>query len=166
MAVVNRNSTSIANDVAVPSVFNNPGLGMGIVRQTTGTVATAADDTSASIGRFCRIPSNAVVRSVKLTCAIASSAGAIDVGIYDTTANGGAPIVDDVFADAKSLSSAALVDAQVLTQAYINANNELPLWKVLALASDPCKDFDVGYVISTTFNGGPTSLTCSVTYVV
>lgn len=166
MSVVNRNSSTIANNVAIPRVINSPGLGLGRLFRVNGVVATAADDSGTSVGRYCRVPSNATNISVQLSCADATTAGAINVGLFQTAENGGAVVDADLFASAFALTNGPY-DHQSLTfesGEYTLAESLLPLWQVLGLPSDPCIEYDIAQEISTTFNGGPTAMKLTVTY--
>lgn len=168
MAVVNRNSGLIANTVASPKVLNSPAGGSpAVLKETIGVVTPAADDTAASIHRFVRVPSNARISELRVTCAIASSAGAVDVGVYQTAENGGAAVDVDFFASAQALSGAALADADLLNESATNtlAKQAQPLWQALGIATvDPQRDYDIAWTITTTFNGGPTAAKMKVRY--
>lgn len=169
MAVVNRNSSLIANAVAQPQIFNSPGVGSrGRQISTVGRVTPAADDTVASVHRFVRVPSIARVSRVLLSCAQASSAGAVDVGVYRTAGDGGAAVDSDFFAAGQSLSAAALSRQEVAFQSttYTYTKRCQPLWQALGLAADPGGDLDIACTISTTFNGGPTEALLEVEYVI
>lgn len=160
MSVVNRNSSGVANLVATPRVINSPALAGGNLKAYPGVIASAADDSATSVGRFCRIPSNLCVQSVQYSGADASSAGAIDIGIYETADNGGAVVDADLFASAFALTNGPDANTEVAFESgeYTLAESVKPLWQVLGLTSDPCKDYDVAYTITTTFNGGPTAM--------
>lgn len=166
MAIVNRNSSAIANSVADPLVVNNPGSGVGIRKGINGVVTTAADDSATSVARFVRIPSNATNIKVELSCADATTGGAIDVGIYQTVDNGGAVVDADLFASAFVLTNGPYDHAQLTFESgeYTLAESLLPLWQVLGLTSDPCIEYDVAQTITTDFNGGPTAMKLSVTF--
>lgn len=160
MAVTNRNSSAIANLVASPRVINSPPLAGGAAKVFPGVVASAADDSGTSVFRFCRIPSNAAIYSILLSAADASTAGAIDVGLYDTADNGSAVVDADYFASAVDLSGGPFSNAELVNESgtYTFAKQVQPLWQALGLSSDPCKDYDLCATVSTTFNGGPTSI--------
>jgi hypothetical protein len=166
MAVVDRNSSTIANNVAIPKVLNSPGMGLGRLCRVNGVVATAADDSATSVQRFCRIPSNATNISVQLSCADATTAGAINVGLYQTIENGSAVVDADLFAAAFVLTNGPYDHQEITFESgeYTLAESLTPLWSVLGLTSDPGIEYDVAQVISTTFNGGPTAMKLTVTY--
>lgn len=168
MAVTNRNSSAIANLVAVPRVINKPALAGGMVRAFPGVVTSAADDEATSIYRFCRVPSNACIFSVLYSGADASSAGAIDVGVYQTAENGGAVVDADLFASAFALTAGPDHNTELAFEStqYTFAESVTPLWAALGLSSDPCIDYDIAATITTTFNGGPTAMKLLVLAVV
>jgi hypothetical protein len=166
MAVVNRNSTAIANATASPVVLNSPALNGAVLREKVAVVASAADDTVASIGRFFRVKSNARVSFLGVTAADATTAGAIDIGLYDI--NGGAVVDADFFASAFDLSGGPFADSDQKGESavsYTTANLEKTIWELLSLSADPNKEYDVAYTITTTFNGGPTAIALKMRYV-
>jgi hypothetical protein len=160
MAVSNRNSSAIANLVATPRVINKPALAGGAIRGFPGLVTPAADDEATSIFRFCRVPSNLCVHSVLYSGADATTAGAIDLGIYQTADNGGAVVDADLFASAFALTAGPDHNTELAFESgqYTLAESVTPLWQVLGLSSDPCIEYDVAATITTTFNGGPTAM--------
>jgi hypothetical protein len=168
MAVVNRNSNVIANAVASPKVLTSPGAGAaGVMKEVVGYVANAADDSANSIHRFCRVPSNARISSVLLTTGDASSAGAFDLGIYQTAENGGAVVDADLFASAFALTNGPYGNQYLTLESAEYAPDECvkPLWQVLGLTADPQRDYDVAATITTTYNGAAVGQALRVRYV-
>lgn len=168
MAQLDRNSNVIANAVASPKVINSPAVGGdGIMHEVCGLVAPAADDSANSIHRFVRVPSNARISQILFTSAIATVAGAINLGVYQTAENGGAVVDADLFASAQSLSAAALVNADVTYESgeFTAAESIMPLWQVLGLTSDPSREYDIAATISTTYNGAATAQLLKVRFV-
>ena len=165
--MTNRNSAQIANLVATPKVKNDSHIN-GVVHWAAGYVANAADDASASIFRFCRVPSSARVRSVQLTTGDASSAGAVDIGIYQTAENGGAVVDADLFAAALALTGGPFVNSEQIAASgeLTVAERIMPLWQVLGLTADPNIEYDVAATITTTFNGAAVGQLLEVNYVV
>lgn len=169
MAQVDRNSTAIADMVAVPRVPVNPTKGAaGQLFEAVGYVANAADDSANSIHRFCRIPSNARVSQVLLTTGDATSAGAVDIGIYQTVDNGSAVVDSDLFASALALTGGPFENAEVTYESdeYTEAESVKPLWEVLGLTSDPCREYDLCTKITTTYNGAAVGQVLKVRYVI
>ena len=169
MALTNRNSTAIADMVAVPRVPVNPSKGApGQLFEVAGYVANAADDDANSIQRFCRVPSNARVSEVLLTTGDATTAGAINVGLYKTVNDGGAVVDADLFASALALTGGPFenVDVTYESDEYTAAESVMPLWQVLGLTADPCIEYDVAVTISTTYDAAAVGQLLKVRYVI
>ena len=168
MAVVNRNSTTIADMVAIPRVPVNPSKGApGMVEEVAGYVENAADDSQNSIHRFCRVPSNARISQVLFSTGDATTAGAINLGVYQTAENGGAVVDADLFVSALDLTGGPFnnLDATYESGEYTYAESVKPLWEVLGLTSDPGREYDVAATISTTFNAAAVGQLVKVRYV-
>lgn len=145
MATENVKSGAITNRDATPAVLNSSQH--GIVRRAWGTVEAAAAGDSGSTYRMCSIPSNArAIRVVVATDDLGTTA-TLDVGIYQTTANGGAVVDADFFASALNANSAAIAETMVTHEAASTGYNidaiEKPLWGALGLTSDSNRDYDV-----------------------
>lgn len=169
MAVTNRNSTAIADMVAIPRVPVGSTKGAaGRLFEVAGYVANAADDTQASIHRFCRVPSNARISEVLLTTGDATTAGAIDVGIYQTPDNGSAVVDADLFASAYDLSVGPFTNSDITYESgqYTVDESVKPLWEVLGLSADPKREYDIAATITTTFNGAAVGQLVKVRYVI
>lgn len=160
MAVTNRTSTAISNATANPSVANNPPRAPGRLVRVASDLTVAADDSATSVFRFFRIKSSDVVAAVQFSAADATTAGAINIGLYDTSENGGAVVDADLFASALDLSAGPYANADVTFESgeYTYAEAMKQVWEVLGLTSDPCKDYDVCAVVTTNFNGAGTSM--------
>jgi hypothetical protein len=167
MAVVNRTSTAVTNATATPPTTLNPVLNGSRLQEKIGVITPAADDTQASIGRFCRVPSNARISQLLFNAADATTAGAIDIGVYQTAANGGAVVDADLFVSALDLAGGPYMNLDVTRESgeYTIAESEKPLWEVLGLTSDPGREYDIAYTITTTFNGGPTVISLLTRFV-
>lgn len=158
MAIVNRNSAAIANDVAVPSVKNQPYID-NTLKEVVGLITPATDDSATSIGRLVRVPSRARVSQLLVTAADFTTAGVADFGVYRTLEDGGAAVDVDYFASAFDFaaSTGAGVDlATLINESTTNtpAKQEQPLWQALGLSADPGVEYDIAYTITTAFNGG------------
>lgn len=166
--MANVNSTWIGNAVAVPSVLTDAAESVGIMREASSVATTLAAQSSGDTVRLVRVPSNARVSQVLVSCADASTAGAINIGIWQTVENGGAVVDADLFASALDLSGGPYENLDVTFESdeYTYAESALPLWEVLGLAADPKRDYDIVAQVSTTFNGGPTALALKARYVV
>lgn len=148
-----------------------------------GYIATAADEASGSILRFCQIPSNARVSSIKLSSGTnAATTGQFDIGVYQTAENGGAvvsPTADgtgtgasriDYFGDGINLDDTAhdngADDVEVAFQStdYTIADRETPLWEALGYDEDPNVDFDIALTLTEIFASGPTAMAMKIEY--
>lgn len=141
-------------------------LAPGFLQEAQGVATTSATQASADTIHFTRVPSNAIISQVLISAADATTAGALNVGIYETAANGGAAVDADLFASALDLAGGPYNNLDITHESgeYTYAETERPLWQVLGLSNDPNKEYDVVGVVSTTFNGGPTSIRLAVRF--
>ena len=152
MAVVAVKSTAITN--ADAKILNNSRIFRTEVYEAVGTVEAANGDSIASIYRFCRVPSNARISRVLLSCdAITSGAG--DVGVYKTARDGGAVVDVDFFGSAVSIASALShsditheADAADAGAGYGQADVQKPLWQALGLTADPYIEYDIAVTLT------------------
>lgn len=143
MAVENLKSGAITNREATPSVLNT-GQG-GLVRKVFGTIEGAGGD-AASTYRFCSIPSNAKSIRVWFACDDLSAAGAtLDLGLYQTPANGSAVVDADFFASAIDVATAAVATTDVTYERAATriSDIEKPLWEQLGLSADSGREYDI-----------------------
>lgn len=143
MSAENLKSGPITNRDAVPAVLNTSEG--GVLRRVYGVVEAAGGD-AGSTYRFCSIPSNA--RGIRTSFASddLSAAGAtMDIGLYQTTANGGAVVDADFFASAIDVATGAvgLTDITYERAATRISDGEKPLWEQLGLSADPQREYDV-----------------------
>lgn len=168
MAQVDRNSNTIANAISVPKTANTPQVG-GKARliEEAGYVANAADDSANSIHRFVRVPSNARISQLLFSTGDASTAGAINLGVYQTSENGGAVVDADLFASALDLTGGPFNNSDQTYESgeYTLAESIQPLWQVLGLSEDPSREYDIAATISTTYNGASVGQLLKVRYV-
>jgi hypothetical protein len=159
-------SAHITNATATPIVKTNAVIGAGLMYEASGVVAPAADQADDTIMRMCRVPSNARISQVLLNAADATTGGAIDIGVYQTEANGGAVVDRDLFASALALTGGPFKNSDQTYESdeYTVAESEKPLWEVLGLSADSQREYDICCVVETIFNGGPTSLGLKVRY--
>jgi hypothetical protein len=149
MAVEARKTAQIANMDAVPIVMAPANIMDGNMKVAVGTVEVVNADSIASTYRMVRLPSNAIVQRVLLSCDAITSAAA-DVGVYQTAQFGGAVVDADFFASAQSIAS-ALVNTDVTHEADAAdagagnglADAEKMLWQGLGLTADPGRDYDI-----------------------
>jgi hypothetical protein len=150
MAVVTVKSTQITNRDAVPATLSNGRVDGGMVRHARGVVAVANGDSVSSKYIACSIPSNAVVISVRVSAPDIGTTTAADVGLYQTTANGGAVVDADFFGSAVALSSGPYLKTEVSQESgvFTLANGEKALWEALGLTADSNRDYDVALTLT------------------
>lgn len=155
MAAENLKSAVITNATASPVVLSDAAIAGGVLKEGAGSITPAAAAEAASTYRFFRVPSNCRISEILISCAAFTTAGAVDVGLYDTTENGGAVVDADFFASAYALTAAKdNTDITHESGVYTLANREKALWEALGLSSDPMKEYDVVATVTTQFNGG------------
>lgn len=153
MAVTHKKSTTItALENAQQSMLNKTMHG-GVVKEKVETYEVTADD-AGSTTRFFRVHSGWRVGSIKVYADDAGAAGEGDWGLYDTTENGGAVVDANFWADAFSLSTAALTGSEAnLAQAFGAEKIGKELWEQLGLSADPNKWYDVALTVGTALSG-------------
>ena len=143
MAVVNTKAAAItAGDTAGTVAKKN--LQAGVLKECVGTLEAVSGDSIGSTFRLARVPSNARISRVLLSCDAITTCAA-DVGVYDIAAvNSGAAVDADFFASAQSLAS-ALANTDVTHESGVFGveDVEQPLWQALGLTSDPGKLYDI-----------------------
>lgn len=160
-------STWITNATATPRVFTNTAVSVGTVREAVGVATVSASQPSADIIRFVRVPSNARISEVLLSTGDAVTAGAIDIGVYQTDDNGGAVVDADLFASALALTGGPFNNSDQTFESgeYTYAESGKALWEVLGLSSDPGREYDICATVTTTFNGADTTQVLKVRFV-
>lgn len=161
-------STWITNATAVPPVATDAAESVGTLKEASSVATTLAAQAQNDIIRFVRVPSNARISEVLISAADATTAGAINIGIYQTDDYGGAVVDADLFASALDLAGGPYENLDVTFESdeYTYAESGLPLWEVLGLTADPNREYDVAATVTTLFNGGPTAIALKVRYVV
>lgn len=166
MATVN--STWITNAVASPVVLTNSNQSAGRVFTAKSVATVSATQASGDIIRMVRVPSNARIDAVLLTTGDATTAGAIDIGVYQTAGNGGAVVDADLFASALALTGGPFTrsDQTFESGQYTYAESCLPLWQVLGLSADSNREYDIAATVTTTGDGMGTVLALEVQYAI
>lgn len=158
MTVKHQQSTSITNRQATIVVPNPTGVGAeGYLKNVSDSVVVVAASAADSTLRVLRVPTNAKVKQVILTSQ-AQGAGKVNVGVYypvdgptglpDLVAN---TISAAFFASDVDLASAVQpTDITNESGTYTADLWNQPLWKALALATDPGGEFDIVATVHTT----------------
>jgi len=149
-------STYITDREASPRVLHNPGQGgIGTKQSAYGYIASVPAALSVlSVIRLVDVPSNSMITSVKVS-SDAQTAGAFNIGVYNTNANGGlvAAANSDAFFTAALNCAAAVLDQECITKATsLNtiAKRNQPLWQAIGLTADPGGRFDICATVNTT----------------
>ncbi len=166
MATVSTLSTLITNRDASPRVLNSSTISKGAMQMAAATVEIATADNIGSTYKMVSVPSNARIAQVLLSCDDSGSLGTADIGIYQTTANGGAVKDANHFATAQVFTT-ALKNSDVTFQAgvYGVEDIEKPLWEALGLTSDPRIDYDVALTLTEALETAAT-VSLQVVYVI
>lgn len=160
MAIEEVLSGTITNRDAIPIAFSAGNLAAGTAKIAVGTVEIGVFDAGSTYRMF-EIPSNAIVHRVEISCDVGIVAAIANVGIYQTTNNGGAVVDADHFGSAVDLDAAALTDSSIMHESAVVGieDVEKELWSALGLSADSNRGYDV--VITTTVaatTGGTVSL--------
>lgn len=123
--------------------LQNSNIAKSDIKSSFGKVAAANGDPLGTILRHASVPSNMIVRDIKLSCEAMGAGATINVGAYYTEDHpqSGAVIDADFFATAVDIS-AALKKVSILNESGTNTldKQEMPLYQALGLAADPgCK---------------------------
>ncbi len=167
MAVVTKKSGPVTNRDATPRVAVNGNLIGGRIRESVGTIETTGTDSAGSKYILAGgIPSSARVTDVLLSCDGNNTAGAMDIGVYKSTGDGGAVVDADFFASAQALGT-ALTNSNVTHESGVFGieDVEKPLWEALGLTSDPGLMYDVVGTITTADDAADT-ITLKVRFVI
>jgi hypothetical protein len=150
MATVHLKSAAVTNSDASPRVMNNSNVAGGVVRRSVGVVTNSAADDVGSTYRYCRVPSNAIVKAVIYASAASGATGQVDIGIYQTAENGGAVVDADLFASAVDPGGGAIAPTDVTHESgqYTYAESLTPLWAALGLTADPGREYDVAATVT------------------
>lgn len=155
MATVSKLSLALTNRDATPRVLNGAYLEGGMVRECAGQAFVTTGDNSPSTYKFCSVPSNARVSSIKIFWeGTGGTTTAAHFGVWSVTQQGGGAINNALFATAVSMS-AAIVGTDVVHEAAVSGTSavngmEKRLWEVLGLASDPGTHYDIGAILANT----------------
>lgn len=163
MAVVTTKSQAITNLDASPRVINDSAHAKAGVKAFVAAVSVANGDSAASKFLFGQIPSNAVVHDLLVnTSADMGITTTMDLGLYRTTADGGAVVDADFFKAALSLKDGALTDSQNANGNVITlANSHKKVWELLGLSSDPAIMYDVvGTLVGACDGAGVVQVKC------
>lgn len=166
MATVN--STWITNAVATPKVLTSSNKSVGRVFAAKSAATVSATQSSGDVVCLVRVPSNARIDQVLLSTADATTAGAINIGVWQTADNGSTVVDADLFASALVLTGGPFNNSDQTFESgeYTYAEACKPLWEVLGLSVDPAREYDIVAQVSTTFDAAGTTIALQVNYVI
>lgn len=155
MAVVVVKSGVITNRDATPRVINNSPAAFGAIKGFVGSCTVTSGNDIGSTYILGQVPSNAVVRSLVISCPDIGTTTVADFGLYKNTADGSAVVDADFFGSAVSLKDGALNQSDITHESAVFslANAEQPLWQALGLSSDPNLIYDVVATLTAAADG-------------
>jgi hypothetical protein len=112
------------------------------VLQARGVCVVTNGDSIGSIYKFFTVKSNDVIRQILIDNAT-TTAGAGNIGLYRTTADGAAVVSVSLFAAALALTANRAVDITRQSGTITEANMEKRIWELLGLSADPQLEYDV-----------------------
>jgi hypothetical protein len=161
MADDSKKATAITKLDSVPMERPSSWQHGGALKAYGGTIEAADAASIGTVYRFFRVPSWARCDNLVLMND-ALSAGAMDIGLYRTAADGGAVVDADFFASAVAVSSAnkATGGSNIAYEADSTAMNidkvEKRIWEVLGLTIDPVLEYDVAGTVTTALGAAGT----------
>lgn len=163
---VNVKATAVANlDRAasgLPILLNPRQLTSGAKRSRVGYCAAGAGDGDNSTYRFARIGSAVLLTSIKLVYSAAAGFTALDLGLWDTAANGGLVVSQHLFCTGLDVHLAGGPTEERFTNLAADTT-EQQVWQLLGLAADPGREYDV-VGTATTRGAAAAKLACLVEY--
>lgn len=166
MAVEARKSTLITNLDATPPVPRPLTEFGGRIKGACATVEAVNADSIASTYRMLRVHSSWRVEDLILDADDVGTTTAADVGLYRTSADGGAVVDADFFASAVVLNAGAVANSLITRESAVIdiANKAKRIWEQLALTSDPNLWYDIVITLTGAADAGGT-ITLTLRYV-
>jgi hypothetical protein len=144
MGVANTKSTFVTNCDAAPVLPTAAYISHARLREQAAKLEVAAADDATSVYRLFRVRSDWRISEVLLASDAITGLDDVNVGVYDTAANGGAVVNENLFADDLDLSSGLTwTDVTYETTATNIDKVEKQLWELLGLSADPQKEYDI-----------------------
>jgi len=167
MAVVTRKSGPITNRDTSPIVFNNGNVAGGTLREVVGTLESVSGDSIASIYIIASVPSNARISQVLLYSDDIGTTTIADIGLYKTTADGGAVVDADFFGSAVNISSGALNGTDITHESTVFDPDDVEkmVWQGLGLSADPRLIYDVALTLTAASDAAGT-ISLKIRYVI
>lgn len=163
MAVANTKSTHITNADATPMTVSGAHLTRGVLLEAVATVEVAAADDNNSVYRMVRLRSSDRISQVTIWNDAMTGATDWDLGIYRTTADGGAAVTVDCYAQAVDIN-AGLSGTELLFEVNNIDKVEKRVWEILGLSEDPNLEYDL-CLTGVAAGSGAGTITLRVRYV-
>ena len=156
------NSTLITNRDATPKVLTDAFISGGTLSQSYGWVFTGASDVAGTPYRMVSVPSGARLSSLSLINTTLGNSSSIDIGVWYPTlvpTGGGAFLaasLNGTLIGSSLFKTAILGDTlnntplEVMSAATTRQQpnfQEMPLWQMIGLTSDPECNLDLGVVV-------------------
>ena len=162
-------STAVTNcDSQYPEKLNSPWLTKGTLYTGLGVVAIATGDANGQVYRMCRIPSGALITSMKLFSDAIAGATSAAVGIYaaqGTSGQVGAVVSGSLFASGINLTVAQTEPYDVLFNNLAIKNIEKRVWELAALSADPMTSYDI-CIVGTTLSSSSGNVALMIEYTI
>lgn len=145
MAVVAVKGFAITNRDSSPKVINDAAHANASMKGFVGAAAITSGNSVGSTYLLGSIPSNAIVHSLLASSsADMGTTTTANIGLYKTTADGGAVVDADFFKATLDLKGGAITNTEVANGNVITlANSYKKVYELLGLTSDPCIQYDV-----------------------
>jgi hypothetical protein len=141
MAFVRSDDINITGLDSVPPVIPSSNNNGGIIKHVRAHVAILAADVDTNNFRMARLPSNAVIKDIKVLCDAITGGTDYDLGVAYTPNKGGAIIDGDCLMDGQTLATASKVLDGFSAPAIENRDREL--WEHAGLLADPNTNLDI-----------------------
>lgn len=147
MAVVTLYSAQLTSLNLSPPVHPTVQLLGGRERVCQDVVTIGTTDTAPSIYLYTRLPSKAIITSIRKFHAAQAGTTAVDFGIFNSAT--GVAIVQAVYSTANSFAVADTTGTEMAWGAKSPAKVGQALWQDAGLATDPGGVFDLGFTVTT-----------------
>ena len=142
MAVVNVLSSSLTNRDTQPVQLNNARINGSPVKHARAVFTITNGDSAASTYRLFELPSNALPVSIRVSAPDIGTTTTFNVGLYDTTKNGGLAVSAALFAAPFVVNVGPYAKVEIGYTVTTLANAEKTIWQLLGLAADSTKNYD------------------------
>jgi len=138
---VNKESINISGLDSVPAVLPSSANNGADLKFIRGQYAIAAADADGDSYVMARLPSNAVIKEIKVLCDAITGGTDFDLGVNYPPNKGGTVIDADCLMDGQTLATASKVLDGFAAPAIENRYKEL--WEIAGLTADPCHNLDI-----------------------